>query len=159
MKRVSYEYCYRCNGRGWLSLNGIEGTCPDCGGRGWIFGRPVMDRVSDSVLVEHIENAEAWLDNCECHYEHDYWALLNDGEKAEIGAAPEYCEQCVWWRQDLALKRELQRRRAQGCTTCAFVVRWLDELDGEQRMSCGHTDSSTYSGGYCFRHRLAKEGT
>jgi hypothetical protein len=65
-----------------------------------------MGRVSDAILAEHIDNAQAWLDNCE-----------------ECGPGTLdcwLCDQCRFWRRELALLQDLQQRRTQRCETCWF---------------------------------------
>ena len=79
------------------------------------------DRVSDVVLAEHIENAEAWLDTCECKWEHDHWEDLDEEERAEATGPPVYCIDCLWWRQSLAILYEAKARRSQRCETCKYA--------------------------------------
>ena len=61
--------------------------------------------LTDEHLQHAIDNAEAWLDNCEeCRFaQHDCWL----------------CDDCKFWKREKALLLELQQRRAQRCETCA----------------------------------------
>ena len=68
-----------------------------------------MSEVNDGGLQYAIDNAQAWLDNCE-----DCRASVNRPRDGDALDDATECSECRFWKRELALLRELQGWRAIG---------------------------------------------